>query len=180
MAECRVSRPSQNHELPPEVPPDIGGEMSRVDKKGKDLNVREDHMTNSYTHTMYGGKRSEHTTGTNRPEYTVRGPDQTSKKYESNSAGLRKNGAAVGTGQNKGHTQISYERAWEKVGSEQGLPTTTLSDLGLACRVKTRSEVGTSYTKRQIQNLLLGFWVLGSRSHKWKSRRSETWLLPRV
>ncbi len=99
----------------------------------------EDHLANSDTDTMYVGNRSEHTTGTNRPEYTVRGPDQTSKKYESNSAGLRKNGAAVGTGQNEGHTQITDERAWEKVGSEQGLPTTALSDLGLACRVKTRS-----------------------------------------
>ena len=74
-----------------------GSKVSTRDKGGQSSAFEKDHLSNFDNN---GIGMTQGSPGASRSEEIVRGSDQTSEGHELNSAGLRKNGAAVGAGQN--------------------------------------------------------------------------------
>ena len=106
-----------------------------------DINVprRDAPSTMDETQESDGKGMTHGSPGAWRSEYIARGPDQTKEKHEPNSAGLRKNGAAVGTGNNIRRPQATDKRAGGNIGSEKGLPSLTLSYPSPVCWSGIRS-----------------------------------------
>jgi len=95
--------------------------------------------------------------GASRSEEIVRGSDQMSEGHESNSAGLPKNGAAVGAGQNTVRLQATDKRAREDFGCGQGLSLVIPSYLSSAHWGETKSGAKMNYIKHRTKKLLQVF-----------------------
>ena len=95
--------------------------------------------------------------GASRSEEIVRGSDQMSEGHELNSAGLRKNGAAVGAGQNTIRLQATDKRAREDFGCGQGLPLVIPSYLSSAHWGETKSGAEMNYIKHRTKKLFQVF-----------------------
>uniref|UniRef100_A0A7S2BW32 Uncharacterized protein n=1 Tax=Octactis speculum TaxID=3111310 RepID=A0A7S2BW32_9STRA len=140
-----------------QAPPDIPGKGQRINNGLANFNINapqwnELTMTNEANRNN-GIGMTQGSPGTSRSEEIIRGPDQTREGHESNSAGLRKNGAAVGAGQNTERLQITDKRAGEDFGSEQSLPIVIRSYLSSAHWGETKSRAGMNYTKHRTQKL---------------------------
>jgi len=80
-----------------------------------------------------------------------------SEGHESNSAGLRKNGAAVGAGQKTVRLQATDKRAREDFGCGQGLPLVIPSYLSSAHWGETKSGAEMNYIKHRTKKLFQVF-----------------------
>ena len=122
---------------------------SQRDKGGQSSAFEKDHLSNFDNN---GIGMTQGSPGASRSEEVGRGSDQTSEGHELNSAGLRKNGAAVGAGQNTVRLQATDKRAREDFGSGQGLPLVIPSDLSSAHWGETKSGAKMNYIKHRTKN----------------------------
>ena len=140
-----------------------------------DINVprRDAPSTMDKTQESDGKGMTHGSPGAWRSEYIARGPDQTQNNNESNSAGLRKNGAAVGTRYNTGRPQATDKRAGGNIGSEQGLPRLALFYSSPACWSGTRSGAEVNYIKNRMQKSfrIFGHWEVRASSGRNKDQK---------
>ena len=155
------------------VPPDISIEQSKRDNgvqnqeftqrgskvskrnKGCQSSAFEKYHLSNFDNNGIG--MTQGSPGASRSEEIVRGSDQMSEGHESNSAGLRKNGAAVGAGQNTVRLQATDKRAKEDFGCGQGLPPVIPSYLSSAHWGETKSGAEMNYIKHRTKKLFQVF-----------------------
>ena len=131
-----------------------GSKVSKRDKGGQSSAFEKYHLPN-FDNNEKGITQGR--PGASRSEEIGRGSDQTSEGHESNSAGLRKNGAAVGAGQNTVRLQATDKRAREDFGSGQGLPLVIPSYLSSAHWGETKSGAEMNYIKHRTKKLFQVF-----------------------